>query len=202
MKKLVNKWICAIIENNNWDILVVEEKETREEYSKFKWDISLPMWKIWDNIKNEDTIDALYREVLEETWLNLNENKKENKILPCELLFWYLSDIKWKVLFKVTIFHIKLNWVLKKYEEKILNNEIENAYFISKEEFQKKIEEWWIRAWADVFYEKFIQILKIENSKTLPNSIRQYLLQELYLENYNFAIVWPWSNYNLKKEWK
>jgi len=198
MKKLVNEWIWAIIENNNGDILIVEEKETREEYSKFKWDISLPMWKIWDNIKNEDTIDALCREVIEETWLNLNENK----FLPCELWFWYLSDIEWKILFKVNLFHIKLNWVLKKYEEKILNNEIKNAYFISKEEFQKKIKEWWIRAWADIFYEKFIQILEIENSKTLPNSIKQYLLKNLYLENNNIAIVWPWSSYNLKKEWK
>jgi hypothetical protein len=28
---------------------------------------------------------------------------------------------------------------LKKYEERILNDEIENAYFISKEDFERKI---------------------------------------------------------------
>ena len=176
-------WIWAIIENNEWDILVVEEKETREDYSKFKWDISIPFWKVWDNIKNESFVDALYREVLEETWLNLTEHK----YFPCELWDWYLENTEWKILFKAKIFHIKLNWVLKKYEEKILRNEVKNAYFISKKDFEIKIEKWWIRAWADVFYEAFLKIKDDIN-----------FFQDHYLQ----LVVWPWSKYNLKHEWK
>lgn len=190
-------WIWAIIEDPKWNILVVEEKETKKEYSKFSWDISIPFWTVWDNVKNENLSDALYREVLEETWLNL----EENKYLPCDLWFGYLANIKWEILFKVKLFNIKLNWVLKKYEEKILNNEIENAYFISKEDFEKKIKEWWIRAGAEVFYKKFKNILEIENSKTLPLSVKKYILQENFLEK-DIVIVWPWSKYNLRKNEK
>lgn len=197
MKTWPQLWIWAIIENNEWDILVVEEKETREDYSKFSWDISTPFWKVWDNIKDEDFIDALYREVLEETWLNLNENK----YLPCELWNLFLINIEWKLLFNIKLFHIKLNWVLKKYEEKILNNEIENAYFISKEDFEIKIKEWWIRAWADVFYKNFQDVLAIENAEHWEPILKRFMLNEKFNQK-DFVVVWPLSEYNLKHEWK
>ena len=195
-------WIWAIIENDKWEILVVEEKETREDYSKFKWDISVPFGKVWDNHKNENIVDALYREVLEETGLDLTENK----YLPCEFwdLLFFNMDIE--IIFKVRLFHVKLNWVLKKYEEKVFNNEVWNAYFISKEDFGRKILEWWIRAWADEFYNLFQWILKIENNNFLEPILKKWLLDKFYNEQKNIVFVWPWSKYNLKKleknEWK
>ena len=190
----VKNWVWVIIENNKWEILVVEEKETRKDYSKFKWDISVPFWKVWDNFENENYIDALYREVLEETWLNLNENR----YLPCEFWDWLLIDIYWNILFNVKLFHVKLNWVLKKYEERILNDEIENAYFISKEDFERKIKNWSVRAWADFFYEKFKEVIEIENSNNLGGFGKNYLLSKKFREKIVIK-VWPWSYYNLKK---
>lgn len=197
MNKLSKLWIWVIIENNKWEILVVEEKETREYYSKFKWDISTPFWKVWDNNENEDFIDALYREVLEETWLDL----KENKYLPCELWNLYLSNIKWEILFNVKLFHVKLNWVLKKYEEKILNNEIKNSYFMSKEDFEIKIKEWLVRAGADIFYKNFQDVLAIENAEHWEPLLKRFMLNEKFNQK-KIVIVWPWSKYNLKKQWK
>ena len=104
MKNWPKLWVWAIIENKEWDILVVIEKETKEDYSKFEKDISIIFWKVWDNNKNEDFVDALYREVLEESGLNLTENR----YLPCELWFWYIKNLNWVILFKVKLFHIKL----------------------------------------------------------------------------------------------
>ena len=149
-------------------------------------------------MENEDAVDALYREVLEETGLDL----RENKYLPCEFWEMVITDIDLIILFDVKLFHVKLNWVLKKYEEKMLKDEVENAFFISKEDFEQKIKKWWIRAWADVFYKFYKDILDIENAEYWwDEQIKNILLKNRYSQK-NIVIAWPGSRYNLKKEWK
>ncbi|MCD5382807.1 hypothetical protein LR002_01665, partial [Candidatus Gracilibacteria bacterium] len=85
---------------------------------------------------------------------------------------------------------------------KMLKDEVENAFFISKEDFEQKIKKGGIRAGADVFYKFYKDILDIENAEYWGDEqIKNILLKNRYSQK-NIVIAGPGSRYNLKKEGK